>query len=1213
MADELDIKQALASGDFVREADKMREALGLVARSGDEMSKTLQNRLMQIGTDIDTLIGRWQQMAQTMVLVGNTKTMEADAQLLSLLQTSYRTLSDEVAGASTQIETADNLIANSTKLDQRVSGLENFLAVVKSVDAGLDGLSGAFGIAQNTAALFGVESNQLVAVLQKLQQIQGVVNGVEQVSNTLRKEGAVRTTLMPTLIGAWSRAQQMLTVQLGLSNAAAKALMFSGIGLIIGAIGGLITLYSNWKTKQEEAREEQRLLAEQNKKFAESVSDHASQPLAAYRKLQEAWKQLSIEQEKRKFIDQNAESFRQLGLAVNDVADAENILVTNTDAVVEAFRLRAKAKAAESLAVEAYKEALTAQVVSEESSPWGGTENNFDPTRPIQVAPITMDLGPVAAADATSMQVIDPFKPIRHLQQQQWETYREQLAKGDSYIQQATQFMNASTKTLADAGIQELSSEQKRGNKSSSTSDIDGIILDNTLKLEAERLALLEDGKQKRLDLIELERRQKLALLAREQKELADRFGGNLPAELTNNFRERESIINTDADRQSAAVDAEYQSEFAEREKELTAILCTEEEKRRATIKERYEAQRRWVAEALKEGRITQEESERYKGNLDKAEVRETFGNLVPQYRSREEEIKAIVEQSAKDQEELRKKGYEAEAAALQKKTENELSALALQDDSVQTLLGSLDEMTVSEIDKLIDEIQTKLNSGELKLNEVDTKQVVEGLQSAKQRIIAANPFKGLADSIKDIFKKGTDGAEESSAEIKNKWENLGQSTQGCFDFINDAIAGCEVLSDAIGDSGKASIQIVQSVIQAGLGLSAAIKTVETSSIILTAISAALSVATALFALFNDDQKHEKRIQQLQEEIDQLSYSYDRLGRSAKQTYFTNSEAEKQALKEQREAINKQLADLESKNKKGRYSDQIKELKKELQDLDFKGDVYDQMDAQAANLQQQQLKIQQQIAEEQAKKKTDQSKITEWEQQIQDLKDKERELERQRIEMLAGTDIKSAIDDFAEALTEAYAKGEDGAEALGETTRKVLSNAVKEALKKQFLAKGIEEAVNYLGNAMKDGQLSDEEKREFERMARAAGEQYMAGLRLYDDLFLESAATESQPAEGMRGEISEKITEQTASRLEGLFRLGVDLQTRLASLGSEQLAAAQSSLVEVADIARTNIAIEENTRRTADNTDGLRERLDTVAAELRAIKNNTENKQVWAQ
>ncbi|MCS2303355.1 hypothetical protein NXX23_14780 [Bacteroides ovatus] len=44
-----------------------------------------------------------------------------------------------------------------------------------------------------------------------------------------------------------------------------------------------------------------------------------------------------------------------------------------------------------------------------------------------------------------------------------------------------------------------------------------------------------------------------------------------------------------------------------------------------------------------------------------------------------------------------------------------------------------------------------------------------------------------------------------------------------------------------------------------------------------------------------------------------------------------------------------------------------------------------------------------------------------------------------------------------------------------------------EALKREFLAKGINDAVLYLGESMKDGKLTDVEKREFERMVNAAG------------------------------------------------------------------------------------------------------------------------------
>lgn len=72
--------------------------------------------------------------------------------------------------------------------------------------------------------------------------------------------------------------------------------------------------------------------------------------------LSKAWKELNGDLDaQNKFISENKDQFAQLGVVVNDVNDAENLLVTHTDNYVKALMLRAKAAAAAKLAQEEYE------------------------------------------------------------------------------------------------------------------------------------------------------------------------------------------------------------------------------------------------------------------------------------------------------------------------------------------------------------------------------------------------------------------------------------------------------------------------------------------------------------------------------------------------------------------------------------------------------------------------------------------------------------------------------------------------------------------------------------------------------------------------------------------------------------------------------------------------------------------------------------------
>lgn len=87
--------------------------------------------------------------------------------------------------------------------------------------------------------------------------------------------------------------------------------------------------------------------------------------IVSLKKLQDEWEKLTSDEEKEKWIEKKQSEWNELSLAVTSVTDAENVLVENTEAVVEALRIRAKAIAAQKLAAEQYEKAFTKQVEAE--------------------------------------------------------------------------------------------------------------------------------------------------------------------------------------------------------------------------------------------------------------------------------------------------------------------------------------------------------------------------------------------------------------------------------------------------------------------------------------------------------------------------------------------------------------------------------------------------------------------------------------------------------------------------------------------------------------------------------------------------------------------------------------------------------------------------------------------------------------------------------
>lgn len=520
-------------------------------------------------------------------------------------------------------------------------------------------------------------------------------------------------------------------------------------------------------------------------------------------------------------------------------------------------------------------------------------------------------------------------------------------------------------------------------------------------------------------------------------------------------------------------------------------------------------------------------------------------------------------------------------------------SAFLMQSESWKNLFTDLDALTVDQIDKLVREIQDKLNTADLKLNPADLKAVLDKLEEAKSKILDVNPFKALGNSLTEVFKKQQDGSKKTSKQIKTDWKNLSKSTEACFDFVNDAIASCDVLSDLLGDSGKATIEMIQGITMAGIAMSSAIKTAEKGSVILAAISIALQAISWIAGLFNNDNKIEERIQKIQENVDALSNAFDRLQHAAEQTYWVFTDEEAEAHEKRLNAIRDQIAALEQQAVVARQSwnfveyaqltKQIKELKYALEKENGKGDMFQLYELQKQNLKEQQELIKQQIQAEKSKKKTDWGKIADWKEAIKDIDTQLEDMERSMMETLAGTDTKSAIDEFADALVEAYCQGEDAAEALGAKTKEVLKNAVVEALKRQYLAKAIDEAIQFLGSAMEDGKLDPWEKSKFEAMVNAAGDTFNAALEGIGDWIKDmDEAGDNAEDDPLKGAIK-GMSEQTADVLAGRANAIVINQSEMISIG-------RSSLVLQAEIAA-------NTKATA-------EKLNEIHSTIKNMENN---------
>lgn len=498
-----------------------------------------------------------------------------------------------------------------------------------------------------------------------------------------------------------------------------------------------------------------------------------------------------------------------------------------------------------------------------------------------------------------------------------------------------------------------------------------------------------------------------------------------------------------------------------------------------------------------------------------------------------------------------------SEAEALSTLTANMLK----QSDSWKKLFGDLDSLSVAEIDKLVADIETKLKDADLKLNPVDYRALIDSLNQAKETLISKNPFKALGTFYDDYIEakkklaeakanvaagKGTDeDVKKAEADMKKASKGVTKSIE----TITDTATTCgNAIASMFSDLGQDDLENglgTAMELFGQLGNAAASVGKMMSGDILGGVTGMVSAVTSIVGIFAKlhDSKYEKKIQNLQKEIDALEQSYSRLERAYNNTYWVFNDSQREAYEKNIQLINDQIRALEQEAnvaKKNwdfaRYAQlnkEIKELNKQLKNAEENGDMFSIYEAQKKNLKQQQEDLRKQIQAEKDKKKTDNGKIQQWNEQIESITQQIEDLDRSMMETLAGTDVKTAIDEFADALVDAYCKGEDAAEALGEKTKEVLKKAVVEALKREFLAKGINDAVLYLGESMKDGKLTDVEKREFERMVNAAGDLFNSALEGIGDWIkdVEEETVQQDPLTGAVTSMSEETGGVIAGRL----------------------------------------------------------------------------------
>lgn len=491
--------------------------------------------------------------------------------------------------------------------------------------------------------------------------------------------------------------------------------------------------------------------------------------------------------------------------------------------------------------------------------------------------------------------------------------------------------------------------------------------------------------------------------------------------------------------------------------------------------------------------------------------------------------------------------------ASLAQKMKEELAALDIEanktTNAIARLFGDMRDKTVKELDGIAEKGKEALEF--LKGGQWDaskglelgiTKETFEIWSKSPEKLKAiADALKGVeqaAEQLRDPIKKVSEGirdlfnSEGDSNKLDTAISSIKDGVGEIMDvvtFLSDTLAS---LGEALGNESLTKIaegmnSALNVANQTMAGLEAGAKT---GTVWGAAIGAAIGLASSLVTEISKakDAIHEAEIERLAKEVEALDKSYDSLGKSIEKAFS----ADASKLIEQQNTL-------------------LEQKKKNLELM---------------------------LNEEKAKKNADEDQIAEYEAQLEELDATIQENKDKAVEAIAGQDVMSAIDSFANAYAEAWANGEDAAEASTKAVRNMLKNSLIEFLKGQ-LSDEVESFNKKLAEVMKDGVIEPWEEKELDalkdKMDREAQELYEQTSKYWQD----EEEAESQQAASRKG--YETLSEDTGNELVGRATAQYESNLRM-----------EAAMMEVRDMVETIADLKSNSDQAS---------LRDIAAESRAI------------
>lgn len=515
-----------------------------------------------------------------------------------------------------------------------------------------------------------------------------------------------------------------------------------------------------------------------------------------------------------------------------------------------------------------------------------------------------------------------------------------------------------------------------------------------------------------------------------------------------------------------------------------------------------------------------------------------------------------------------------AEINAAERTHNDLLTAKAQKEDEVKTtieeIIAKVKELTGQELTadqvkdgSTISDIIGQLGASGNEQGAADLSNLMGNLNNARvglgQVTTASNKAGTSLEQLKETFTAKFSGQGGTLAMVDAIVHDINDIAQGANETVQELASTADALGadTSVGSGWDKAQTFMQGFADASAGATEAFESLKSGNAmgVVSGITKSFTSWVKAFAAIHDASR-ERTIQRLQDEIDELERMNRRIEHNLESQY--------------------------SKQASRSYEDEIKNLEKQRQ------------------------LIRQQIYEEEDKKNTDDDRIQEWKDQLEELGWQIEEYKDKALDAILGEDISSSIDNFADALAECWGRTGDRARATKDYVKTILRQMVQEAMKTD-LTEPIRNLRKMMADALNDDVITKQEQAELEAFAQQLAEETERKYKWADSIMNDGASDSGSGTTGTFATASQDSITELSGRAAAIHTSGEMRRELLLNIGIDvsalkaHVAASAENTAEMRELQLIAVGHLEAIARNTNELYEMNERLDKIERNTRGL------------